>query len=198
MLVLLVLENTPVWVWLLLAFLIYRGIVALNPRAVDPRRALVLPIVFLVWAIVGLIGQPHDASAAWLSFAVTLAAGAAVGVGIAGLRTPPTLARESGLLHLPGAPTTLILACFGFAVKYVSSVAMAMHPELRGDFWFCAFYGAQCGILAGIFWGWTIGQFARALQAEGEAASPARLVRLALLGAADRRGPVASVSADSR
>ena len=61
MLVLLVLENTPVWVWVLLAFLIYRGIVALNPRAVDPRRALVLPIVFLVWAIVDfVVSQRRD------------------------------------------------------------------------------------------------------------------------------------------
>jgi Family of unknown function (DUF6622) len=198
MFVLLVVENTPIWVWLLLAFLIYRGIVALRPRAVDPRRALILPIVFLVWAIVGLIAQPQDLFAAWLSFAIALAAGAALGVGVANLSWPPTLARGSGLLHLPGAPTTLILACLGFAVKYVSSVAMALHPELRGDFWFCAFYGAQCGALAGIFWGWTIGQFARALQAEGEAASPARLVRLALFGAADRGVPAASVSADSR
>jgi hypothetical protein len=196
MLVLLVLENTPVWVWLLLAFLIYRGIVALNPRAVDPRRALVLPIVFLVWAIVGLIGQPQVLLPAWLTFVIALAAAGAAGVGIAKVSAMPSLARESGLLHLPGSPATLILACLGFAVKYVSNVAMAMHPDLRGDFWFCAFYGAQCGILAGIFWGWTIGQFARALRAEGEAASPARLVRLALFGVAERSAGATSASAD--
>jgi hypothetical protein len=37
-------------------FLISRGITALRPRAVSPSRILIIPVVFLVWGLTGMVG----------------------------------------------------------------------------------------------------------------------------------------------
>ncbi|MEC5320838.1 DUF6622 family protein [Brenneria populi subsp. brevivirga] len=42
-------RHTPSWAWILLAYLIYAGRKALQPRRQSLRRLLVLPIVFLCW-----------------------------------------------------------------------------------------------------------------------------------------------------
>ncbi len=56
MFVITVLRHTPIWVWVLLAFLIYRGIMMLRPREVSPSRMLIIPVVFLVWGLTGMVG----------------------------------------------------------------------------------------------------------------------------------------------
>ena len=55
MLVFDILSHTPVWVWVLFAYLVSRGVVALREREMQPGRALIVPIVFLVWGLAGLL-----------------------------------------------------------------------------------------------------------------------------------------------
>ena len=49
-----ILSGTPVWVWALFAYLLFRGITALRAREMTPARMLVLPVIFLVWALAGM------------------------------------------------------------------------------------------------------------------------------------------------
>jgi len=44
-----ILAHTPLWVWALFAFLVYRGVAAMGAREVSPYRVLIVPAVFLVW-----------------------------------------------------------------------------------------------------------------------------------------------------
>ncbi|WP_008546167.1 DUF6622 family protein [Bradyrhizobium sp. CCGE-LA001] len=46
-----VLIHTPPWVWVLLAYLVWQGVQALQPRTTPIWRALVLPVVFIVWGM---------------------------------------------------------------------------------------------------------------------------------------------------
>ena len=46
MLVFAILSHTPSWVWVLLAFLVYRGVIAMRPRDVSPSRSLIIPVIF--------------------------------------------------------------------------------------------------------------------------------------------------------
>lgn len=48
MLIFAILGHTPLWVWFLLAFLVYRGVAAMRPRDVSPSRGLIIPVVFFV------------------------------------------------------------------------------------------------------------------------------------------------------
>ena len=44
MLVFDILSHTPLWVWALFAFLVYRGVVAMRDAGVSPDRVLIVPM----------------------------------------------------------------------------------------------------------------------------------------------------------
>jgi hypothetical protein len=75
--------NTPLWVWALLAFLLYLGIRAVQPSAAPLWRIAILPTVFFVWGLWSLYAM-HAFTAQRISpWAAAPAAG--IGIGIAGL-----------------------------------------------------------------------------------------------------------------
>lgn len=179
MAILIMIKSTPAWVWLLLAFLLYRGIKALSPRTMTPRRMLVLPIVFFVWALVGIFFELRNLPVALPVFAATLALGGALGWQLA-LRQPrASLDSASGLVHRPGSAMTLVLICIGFSLKYALSVFLARHPGLGGTPSFCALYGAVSGVVDGTFWGVTAAQFSHALRGAGVRPSAGKLLGMA-------------------
>jgi hypothetical protein len=126
MAILIMIKSTPPWVWLLLAFLLYRGIKALSPRTMTPRRML-LPIVFFVWALVGIFFELRNLPV----FAAALALGGALGWQLA-LRQPrASLDSASSLVHRPGSAMTLVLIGIGFSLKYALSAFLARHPGIE-------------------------------------------------------------------
>jgi len=170
--------HTPVWVWVLLAFLIYRGVAALQTREIQPSRALIVPLVFLIWGGRGLLERAADQPVALIAYGVALAAGLAIGWGLSTLAAPPTFIGSTGLLRLPGSPISLIVICAAFAAKYGLAVALGTTPELGASAAFATLSGATGGLTAGIFWGRAYGQFAGALHADG---FPATLPNVAAL-----------------
>jgi hypothetical protein len=177
MFILTILRHTPIWVWVLLAFLISRGIAAMRPREVSPSRILIIPVVFLVWGLSGMFGADSLATKLAL-FAGGLLVGLAAGLGLAALLPAPRLSRTTGLLAMPGSPVPLILIGLAFTIKYVGAVALALNSDIAVHAEIAAALAAVGGLFAGLFWGRTLGQFARALQADGEPATLRRLVDL--------------------
>ena len=177
MFILTILSHTPIWVWVLLAFLISRGVAAMRPREVSPSRILIVPVVFLVWGLSGMFGADNLALKLVL-FAGGLLVGLAAGWVLASLLPAPRLSRASGLLAMPGSPAPLILICLAFATKYVGAVALALNSDIAVHAEIAAALATVGGLFAGLFWGRTLGQFARALQADGEPATLRGLVDL--------------------
>jgi hypothetical protein len=72
--------HTPPWVWMLLAYLVWHGLKAMQPRTVPIWRALIVPVVFIVWAL-SRIGFGHQDNVwpliAWIAVAAPWAADAA-------------------------------------------------------------------------------------------------------------------------
>jgi len=193
-----ILSHTPIWVWALLAFLVSRGLNAMQPRTIAPVRVLIIPVVFLVWGLVSLISS-RGLGFAFVLFVVGTAAGLAAGSALAALMPAPRLDRQTGLLAMPGSPIPLALILAAFVVKYAGSVALvgasdpATHAEIASAM---ALIG---GVFAGLFWGRTLGQFRRALQADGQPVTLRTLIALAAgrlasvrLGASLERNPEAS------
>ena len=167
MFILTVLSHTPIWVWTLLALLISRGVAAMRPREVSPSRILIVPVVFLIWGLSGMFGA--DGLAIKLALFVGAALlGLACGIGLASLPPAPRLSRATGLLAMPGSSVPLILIGLAFASKYVGAVALALNSDPTVHAEIAAALAAVGGLFAGLFWGRTLGQFARALQADGE------------------------------
>ena len=70
-----ILIHTTVWVWALPALLVWQGIKAMQPRKTPIGRALIVPVVFILWGI-SRIGFGHQDSAwpvvAWIVAALAL------------------------------------------------------------------------------------------------------------------------------
>jgi len=177
--ILTILGHTPVWVWPLLAFLVYRGVAAMQPRDVSPGRLLIIPIVFLVWGFAGLLGAQGDLGRSLAAFLAAAVAGLALGRGLAALSPPPGPAAP-GLIAMPGSPVTLILILAAFATKYAGNVALALAQDAGARAFWSTGLAASGGLFAGLFWGRTLGLLWRALRAAGEAPTLAGLARMAL------------------
>ena len=166
-----ILAHTPLWVWALFAFLVYLGVAAMGAREVSPYRVLIVPAVFLVWGASSFFEGSGDLALNVAAFVAALLIGAAAGGALASLMPAPRLSPVTGLLATPGSPVTLVLNCVAFAAKYAGNVALvltsggAAHAELA------SVAVAIGGLFAGLFWGRTLRQFQRALQADGRSAT---------------------------
>ncbi len=150
---LLIVTNTPWWVFLLFALLVGLGIQALRPRTIALRRVFITPGVFIAWGLVGLTLAARVAPAVIPVWALAAAAGTAMAVfsvRLEGLRVE----RGGAAVHLPGSRLPLIRNLLIFAAKYVFAVAMARRPDLRDQLlpWDMAVSGAAFGY----FLGWTV------------------------------------------
>lgn len=144
-----VVVGTPAWVWLVLAFVIYRGFRATLPRRVRLWMPVVLPAIMMALSL-GLGGPPASATAeiAWLA---ALAAGLAIGAALAVRTAISVEVGPPALLSLPGSWASLGIILSIFAVRYVSGALSAVDPAMAAAAG-PALAGAR-GILSGIFLG---------------------------------------------
>ncbi|MCD2518070.1 hypothetical protein LQ564_17300 [Massilia sp. G4R7] len=149
-----ILTHTPVYVWAILAFLVYRGVLASRDRELTFGRMLVIPVLMLALALQAIASQFGLASLAMLAW--TVGAGAIAlqrmrfGSSRAGAGAAPGTVRIRG----SWAPLALMLAIF--TIKYVVAVALAIQPALADQ---PAFALAACGLL-GLCNGSFLGQLA--------------------------------------
>jgi hypothetical protein len=171
-----VVSHTPLWVWVLFAFLLSRGLVALRPREVAPSRALLVPIAFLLWGLDGLVGS-RGLGLDLALFVAGFAAGLAAGRALAALTPAPRLTPEGASMIVPGSPLSLALILVAFSVKYVGAAALAIVADPAVHAEIASATALAGGLFAGAFWGRTLTQFRRALDAAGLGAGWPTVVR---------------------
>lgn len=145
-----IVTHTPIYVWLLLAFLVSRGIAASRDRVLPLRRVFVIPVVLLGLSLqdmAGRFGLDGAALAGWL-------AGAAAGGLLAWHGTAAAAVdRAAGTVLQRGSWWPLALMLATFMTKYVVAVACVIHPALAQQTGFtltvCALYGVFNGVFAG-------------------------------------------------
>ena len=135
-----ILANTPLWVFALLAYLIWQGWQARRPRTQAIWRMLVVPLVFFLMGLSRLVLAHHglEPLLAWLAAAIPFGA-------LALWRGPKLLAvdRARGVVSRPGSAAPLQ---YGIAV----ATAMKLEPHAA-----VAIIGhAVSGASAGYFSGW--------------------------------------------
>jgi hypothetical protein len=57
-----ILSGTPIWVFVLLAYLLWVGASRLKPGVRDLAKVWITPGVFIVWGLFGLFQRPGDFS----------------------------------------------------------------------------------------------------------------------------------------
>jgi hypothetical protein len=120
-----IVTHTPLWVFPLFAYLVWQGFKARQPRTSAVWRALIVPLVFIVWGV-SRIGLQHRDSVwplvAWIAAALLLLP--------AGLLTPRPfeLDHANGQIIRPGSWFPLIGNVTVFALQYTVAVIAAVHP----------------------------------------------------------------------
>ncbi|WP_375660721.1 hypothetical protein [Bartonella sp. CL71SXKL] len=151
-----ILTGTPLWAWILLIFLIARGIIALKDRETKVYRLFLLPLVFLFLGASDVINQ--------LAFprwgAIAMLAGLMIGFGVGWLlwRATPRLKIKEGtdLIILPGTRLTLIFILIAFVIKFTLIVFLKIEHDLKYAFDFNLLFGLLSGFTGGVFWGGTL------------------------------------------
>ncbi len=154
-----ILTHTPIWVWGILAFLLYRGLVAGTDREMTLKTVFVIPLVMLGLSLQGIVSGfgagsigSVPALAAWFLAAVAGTLLAAYTFDRAGVRVDP-LRRT---IFQRGSWMPLLLMMGIFCTKYAVGVALALQPALaqhpRFALGVCALYGLFNGIFFGRMW----------------------------------------------
>lgn len=145
------LNHTPIHVWIILAFLVSRGVAAMRDRDVETRKLFVLPLVMLALSlqdIGGKFGLGGPALAAWML-------GCAAAAPLAWTRAAHRIAAGAALgqVRVRGSWAPLALMMAVFCTRFAASAALAVQPQLRQDTLFVAAVCAAFGVLNGCFLG---------------------------------------------
>jgi hypothetical protein len=123
-----ILIHTPVWVFPLFVYLVWLGVKGMRPRTTTIWRSLIVPAIFIIWGLSGLVSQSRNDAlplVAWLSAALVLGATGFL------LAKPFELDHTTGEIKRPGSVVPLIRNITIFALQYTVRVIMAIDPDAR-------------------------------------------------------------------
>jgi hypothetical protein len=147
-----IITRTPIWVWALLALLVYFGYQQSKSRTIGLRRVTIIPVVLTALSIYGTLsafGKSPEVILAWLAAAATLV----TTVMLTPLPTGTRFDNQTRRLHVVGSWVPLALMMGIFANKYVVGVAFTIHPELAQNATFTLTFSALYGTFSGVFIG---------------------------------------------
>lgn len=165
-----IVANTPIYVWAILAFLLYRGVLAARDREITVTRMTIVPVLMLVLALQSIamrFGLGSPAMAAWLLGA------AAIGLQRWRFGASRVTGGASGTLRIRGSWTPLAAMLAIFVLKYALAVLQAVQPQLAAG---AAFVLPACGLL-GLCNGYFLGQLACDVAAARRAAAAPALAQ---------------------
>ena len=165
-----IVTNTPLWVWPLMALVVWLGVLGLKPRVLPLWRLAILPVVGLMTSVIGIVqaSQPGLAAAGW---GVALLAGLPLGRALGHRRAVRRL--EDGRLETAGGWFMLAFGLSIFAARYALGVLFGVAPALKAEPLWIVLSGGVGGIVAGIGIGWLAGVYLR---------TPGAWIRRAMVG----------------
>ena len=162
------LAHTPPYVFVLLAYLVWQGVLSLRTRRRAVWRMLIIPGLFITTGLLLLVLRPSSGTLPMAAWFLGLAAFVPLGL----VTGPRLLAvnRGRGWATLAGSPMPLVRNLLVFAAQYGIAVAFARHPEARTSLIVAGH--TVSGTSVGYFIGWTMA-FRRHYRATQDAARTA-------------------------
>jgi len=149
MLIFTIIVKTPLWVWSVLGYLLFKGIRAFQPCTVGIYKIFLFPALFLLISLKGLL-----ATSELLSFAVIVRLGALCIGSAIGFVLFNSIAIEAdkkkSLIKIPGTKSTLLLILAIFAIKYYFGYKSARDPFLVNTMYFMSLQLIITGVTSGI------------------------------------------------
>ena len=146
-----IISHTPVYVWALLSFLVYRGVQAAKDREVSLSKLFIIPVVMVLLSLAGMNGHGVLGAGVWGVWLTGMLA--AVFVTWTAGKGEIVVDRAAGTVLQPGSWTPLMLMIAIFITKYSVAVLSAMHPELQRQMLFVVAASGLFGVFNGVFIG---------------------------------------------
>ena len=146
-----ILSHTPVYVWVILAVLVYRGVVEMRDRDVDIRKLCIVPVIMLALTIQDIaakFGVGVLPLSAWASGAVVMTV-IVWKFSLAGLSAGASL----GTVRVHGSKVPLTMMIAIFLTKYVTAVTLVIEPSAGQQAIFVTVVCALFGVFSGYFLG---------------------------------------------
>ena len=144
-----ILTHTPLYVWVILAFLVVRGVSARKDREMAFCKLAILPILLPLAMVAELTVKYGPGSAALPAWAAGAAVAGIATWKLSGARI--SAGKQAGKVLVPGSWLLLAVLMTVFLTKYVATVALLITPQLRADMLFvaplCLMYGLCNGVL---------------------------------------------------
>lgn len=143
-----IIEGAPIWVWPVLAFLVWFGLRATRERETPAWPLYVMPLVGIlsVNAVAGLAPPPGF----WAVFVVAYVLGVGGGFRYQGARV---LAKQDGQVRLAGEWLTFTVLMVVFWMNFAGGVTEAVAPEVYAGSTFKLAFILVAGLAAGSFCG---------------------------------------------
>lgn len=150
-----ILTHTPLFVWAILALLIYRGVVAMRDREVRFRSLFIIPVIMLALSL-------QDTLTKFGAHALPLAAWSAAAATTMLLvwhfgRAQIEAGAAPGCVRIRGSWVPLAMMMAIFVTKYTLAVTLVFRPQLHAD----VLVSAGVCALFGMFSGYFLGRLAR-------------------------------------
>ena len=146
-----IVTHTPVYVWALLAFLLYRGYLASQDRATSLLKVALIPLVMLGLALSGMQARGALGAGVWALWG----AGVALASALVWRFSNRDIAvdRAAGTIAQRGSWLPLLTMIAIFVTKYTVAVVSAIQPELPQSLPFAAAIAVLYGLFNGLFLG---------------------------------------------
>lgn len=148
-----ILQNTPRWVFALFAVLVVLGVQALRARTLPIWRLLITPVIFIGWGVASLALQSWSSPILLADWLIVAAIAAGIAWTVSRLDNV-RIDHARHLVSLDGSAFPIIRNLLIFSAKYGLGVAIAVAPAFRSELAIADI--AVSGASAGYFLGWTI------------------------------------------
>tara|TARA_R110000751_G_scaffold71287_10_gene144257 strand:+ start:26585 stop:27118 length:534 start_codon:yes stop_codon:yes gene_type:complete len=148
-----ILSGTPVWVWLMLAFILYRGLKATRPRQTSLHAPLLMPAIMFISSLTSHARQFTDPDLSGLLWLATLAVGGIIGGMLASRLKINVDPGPPVILHRPGSWISFLLILAIFLTQYIFGVINATQPLLANSPTTILLHTMLLGLFNGLFLG---------------------------------------------
>ncbi len=152
-----IIYNTPIYVWPLLALLIWGGWKSRKTYIVAWKDLLIMPIIMFFWSVYVVLAR-YDTFPIYFWIASML-----IGVWLGRMTVRKIhleFDKQKNLIQIEGSWMPMILSISIFSLRYILGATYGMHPELAGNGIFFLLENAAI-VVSGMFVGRVIGYWQR-------------------------------------
>jgi hypothetical protein len=144
--------KTPIWVYILLVYLLWIGYQSSKTRVISLKKLFIMPVVFAFMSIHSMLGELKGADWMVIFWFFGLSIGALGGWFLVH-RLKPQIDKKHGLVRVKGTWLTLFLIVLIFVYKYYLDFTLYMNPDILSLTWFKWSSLILLGVFTGLFVG---------------------------------------------